>query len=201
MVTEPPPFPDVAPIKKGIGKLTLEVWKSFVWAAKWLHENVVSLEDVMHKAELQGVSRRPWFLAKIEGATLVADNKYKYAWTKVTMDAWGEGTPYAFSDDDSLTSSGSNGGGEYTHYAINLLESANTNLKTSTGTDESEETFPDTLHMQAIGGGYTAEVDEAVTLYVEPVVQMFIYRDEDYVPRYFFSAANSYDGGCEEPDP
>ena len=200
MTSQPPPFPDTGRISTGLGKLTPDVWDSFIWTAQWLHENVTTLNSVVRAAKREPIARRPWFLAKITGAKLFAANKYKYSWTKVTMDDW-SGTAHLYTDDNSLTSYGTGGLSAYAEYAVNLVESANTSDYTNTGTDETDPTFPTTLHLQAIGGGYTDTVDEEVEYYIQPIVQMFIWRDANFKPRYFFSAANSYDGGCEEAEP
>lgn len=187
---QPPPMPNVGKITRGIGKLTPNVWDSFVWAAEWLHENVSGLNALLNESKRKKIVR-PFFLAQIKEAKLVSENQYIYSWDKVTIATSGE---HAFGVDETLNSTVDSD--DYGNYAINLVETDNSATLTAPGINEGAGGFPSGFSMQAFGGGSTDVINATVALAVNPIVLMFVFRDDNAAARYLFSASNSYDGSC-----
>jgi hypothetical protein len=187
-IPEPTKSPQTT-IRRGIGKLTPELWDELMWVKDWLHENSAALDSIIKNSGYKKGVQRNFFFAKLTKAKVVADNKYKYAWTRVTLNT----SDYSWSDSSYTSTVDSD---DFARAAYNTMETANTSTKTSPGVDEDGSDFPATLKLQAIGGGQDDDVGDSVTLALNPIVIIFIHRDSDYSAKYFFCASNSYDGTC-----
>lgn len=173
-------------ISNGVGNLTPQMWSRIMrmlesFESKNLDERAV-----------RGVSGvADFFLAKLTGAKNVKanSNRYIYKWTKVTISGV-HANGYLEFDDSTITSTVDTD--DYANGAYNIIESVNTDTKTSTGIDEDSGTFPTGFVLQAIGGGTNDSLDGEVTQYLQTVVM--IWKSGG---KYLFSAANSYDGSCQ----
>jgi len=168
-------------INNGLGLLTPELWGR-VMAMLRAFES----KDVDERRAKSSTASASFFLAKLTDAKCVATNKYIYAWEEVIITAI-----YTFSS-EGKTSEGDTD--EWDFAAMNLLEGNNTGSNTATGVDESSPNFPDGYTYQAIGGGYATSGNTVGSLGVDPIVIMWKSKGN-----YVFTAANSYDGDCNEP--
>ena len=158
-------------IRQGLGKLTPELWQR-------LMKMLQSYESTYPRDERQPQVRQPGasrFLAKITGNSLISDNRYKYAWSEVEVDAT-----------DFSTKTGGRSGTVAVDYALNTIESGNDSEVVGPSVDISGDSdYPAGFSMQAVG-----EQGE------EPVVIMHKISDVDGNSAYFFSCSNAHDGEC-----
>lgn len=119
------------------------------------------------------------FLARIDGSELIsgASYRWRYAWTEVSLPAYGAATPDTF-----VAVSGGRSGTVSTNYALNAIESANTASFGGPG-------------YKVLGDGLFKPIaigkDVANTSY-DVVVEMA----RDASGRYVFSVTNTVDGTC-----
>jgi hypothetical protein len=198
---QPPQFPEVGSITTGLGKLTPQVWDSLVWTAEWLHQNAERLNALINESNGKKKTERKWFLAALQKAKRKTAStnppRYLYSWKKINLVG---STDYDYEEDDNLTSTGDSD--EWDFAALNVIEATNATVQqglssfdyTNTGTDETN--FPSAFALQAIGGGWAADLDDEITLNLNCFVMMHVIRDTHLDARYVFSAANSYDGSC-----
>ena len=121
--------------------------------------------------------KRPYFLAKITGSTLITDefNRYEYEWTEVVLN-----DAYSFADRSNARTGTT---------ALNLCEMSNTEDTVGAGIDVGAATYPAGFSMMPIGKAGNDTL-------IDVVVVMFGVRDATGALRSAFSLANAHDGTC-----
>lgn len=171
-------MPNYPSISRGIGKLTPSLWTRLMAMLQWFEVDRVTLDAIKMSDLAQPGQSKKYFLAKITGSAYLTglDTQYKYDWTEVVLD-----NTTGFVDRPNGLDGTS---------ALNLCELSNTNTNVSPGVDLLGADYPEGFTMRAIGDC----IDDTR---VNPVVVMFVVRDEDNCVRYVFSLANAHDGECE----
>ena len=169
-------------ITSGLGKLTPQVWYR-------LMRMLQSYESTYPRDERQVKPARAtsssFFLAKITDNALIsgAENRYKYAWTEVYIDAT-DGTTF-------ITKTGGKSGTTTTGFALNGCEAANTADDVGSGVELDATNYPENFEPMAIGQLASAEEDK-----IELVVIMNEFKDDEGNITYIFNMVNSHDGTC-----
>tara|TARA_R100000655_G_scaffold71369_2_gene109748 strand:+ start:5055 stop:5744 length:690 start_codon:yes stop_codon:yes gene_type:complete len=173
-------------ISTGLGNLTPDLWRRMM---TMLNSFEQKNRDETSNRNLNKDTKP--FLARIDKAKCIGDNRYKYAWTEVYL-----------KDDNTVavvtngrTSTGDTD--EYDYAAINLLEIANTASRGSVGVNLGSLDYPSGYNLQCLGGGYATGSSE-VTPNVLPIVVMNRVggRSVETVARYVFGNTNENDGSC-----
>jgi len=125
------------------------------------------------------------FLAKITDNAEIAetDNRYKYAWTQVVVDAT-DGTTF-------IAKVGGKSGTTSTDFALNGCEAANDADDVSPGVVVDAANYPDNFDPMAIGQ-LASDPDDKI----DTVVVMFEVKDDEGNVTYIFSMGNAHDGSC-----
>jgi len=175
-------MPEYPNISTGLGKLTPLLWERIMRMLR-------SYESTFPRDERQvkpgGGKQSISFLAKITDNEEIAgeDNRYKYAWTQVIVDAT-DGTSFIPKEDGK---SGSFESG----FALNGCEAANTDDDVSPGVVVDATNYPDNFEPMAIGQLASATEDK-----IDTVVVMFEVKDDEGSVTYIFSMGNAHDGSC-----
>ena len=169
-------------ITTGLGKLTPKLFERLMVLLKAFesgkigNNNESSSGVVATPTTIEGM-KRPFFLAKITGSTLITDefNRYDYEWTEVVLD-----DAYSFADRSNARTGTT---------ALNLCEMSNTETHVGAGVDLGGADYPAGFTMMPVG---KCGDDDLVNV----VVVMFNIRDSVGNLRQVFCLGNTHDGVC-----
>jgi hypothetical protein len=174
-------------ITTGLGKLTPKLFERLMVLLKAFESGKIGNSNesnsgvVATPTSSEGL-KRPYFLAKITGSTLITDefNRYEYDWTEVVLD-----DAYSF----AARSNARTGTVADETAALNLCEMSNTVNTVGAGIDVGAANYPTGFAMMPIGKAGDGTL-------IDVVVVMFNIRDVTGALRSAFSLANAHDGTC-----